>query len=74
MIDNSELMRLMEKLENLEDEQLAVKLLKALNDKSKHMGQLILNLDPKLDHDTWKKKCDAAKADLDQVVTEIDSL
>ena len=71
MIDNSEIERILEKLENFEDEQLAVKLLKEFNRYSSELGKLLLNLDKSLTHDDWKKRCDEARAKLDAVIDEI---
>lgn len=71
MLDNREVETLMEVLEQMEDEILAAELLKKFNEKSKALGTLILNLDPSLDHGDWKKKCDQAQKELDQVVEDI---
>lgn len=71
MIDNAELNAVMEKLENLEDEQLAVQLLKEFNDKSKAWGQLHMDMDPGLQNDEWKGLCDRARKDLDDVIERI---
>jgi hypothetical protein len=62
---------LMAKLEELEDQELAIKLLKKFNDKTAELGQLIMNQDEKLDHENWKNKCDNLKKEVDQIVTEI---
>ena len=48
MIDNKEIQRILDKLENLEDEVLAVELLKEFNRSSSDLGKLLLNLDTKL--------------------------
>jgi divalent metal cation (Fe/Co/Zn/Cd) transporter len=69
---SNDINRILEKLENLEDEVLAVELLKEFNSASTHLGKLLLNLDPKLSHDEWKKLCDQAQLRLDQVVSKID--
>ena len=71
MIDNSEIERILEKLESFEDEQLAVELLKDFNRYSKELGKLLLNLDKSLPHDDWKKKCDETKKKLDAVIDKI---
>ncbi len=63
----------MEVLENMEDEALAASLLAELNQKTKEMGSLIMNRDPNLSHDEWKAKCDAAKAEVDALITKIES-
>jgi hypothetical protein len=72
MTENNELERILDKLENLEDEVLAVELLKEFNSASSELGKLLLNLDNKLSHDDWKSLCDKAQLRLDQVVKKID--
>ena len=72
MIENNEIERILEKLENLEDEVLAVELLREFNRASSELGKLLLNLDNSLTHDEWKNLCDKAQASLDQIVKKID--
>ncbi len=74
MIDNSEVNRILEKLENHHDEDEAVVLLKEFNAASSLLGKLLLNLDKSLPHDIWKNSCDEAKKQLDQVVGKINAL
>ncbi len=74
MLDNQEINRLLEILENCEDEALAVKLLQEFNGASKHLGKLLLNLDKSLPHDEWKRQCDVAQKELDEVVAKINLL
>ena len=74
MLDNQEINELFEILENHDDEELAVELLKEFNLATKKLGKLVLNLDKTLPHEQWKKDCDQAQQDLDQVVTRIKSL
>lgn len=74
MIDNKEIEKILEKLENLEDEELAVNLLKEFNNSSSVLGKLLLNLDKNLTHDEWKNLCNEAQEKLDQVVKKIDLL
>ena len=71
MLDNTEVEAVLAKLEELEDEELAVKLLKEFNEKTKHLGQLILNKDKSLDHEEWKQLCDEAKKDVDEILSRI---
>ena len=71
MIDNSEIERILDKLENLEDEVLAVELLKEFNSASADLGKLLLNLDKKLTNDEWKSLCVLAQKRLDQVINLI---
>ena len=73
-LDNSEIDQVMEKLEELDDQELAVTLLKEFNDSTKELGQLIMNLDKSLSNDEWKEKCDLAKKKVDAVVEKILSL
>ncbi len=72
MIDNKEIERILLKLENIEDEKLAVELLKEFNRSSSELGKLLLNLDKTLSHEEWKKRCDTAQAHLDSIVQKID--
>lgn len=74
MLDTSEITVVMEKLEGLDDEALAVSLLKEFNDKTGRLGVLLQNLDPALSHEEWKKLCDQAKTQVDQVIAKIMAL
>lgn len=74
MIDNAEINRILEILENHHNETEAVELLKEFNAASSHLGKLLMNLDQKLSHDEWKGECDKAQKVLDKVVEKIDSL
>lgn len=74
MIDTGEMTRVMEKLEGLEDEALAVKLLAEFNEKTSQLGLLIRNLDPNLDHSEWKRSCDKATKDVEDIIAKILSL
>lgn len=74
MLDNQEINVLLEILENLDDEELAVELLKEFNSSSKDLGKLLLNLDKTLAHDEWKSQCDVAQKRLDDVVARIHNL
>lgn len=74
LIDNTEIEKVLEKLESLEDEALAVQYLSEFNAATKKLGTLIMNLDSDLDHDSWQKQCDEAKKELDQLLEKIDSL
>lgn len=71
MLDNREIQALMDVLENMKDEHLAAQLLREFHQRSKNLGTLILNLDPNLDHDEWKKLCDQAQLELDETVEKI---
>lgn len=74
MLDNQEVNRILEILENYSDEEMAVKLLKEFNAASSRLGKLLLNLDKSLPHDEWKKQCDVAQSELDEVVSRINKL
>ena len=71
MIENNEIEQILDKLENLEDEVLAVELLKEFNHASSELGKLLLNLDKKLTHAEWKNLCDIAQNRLNQIVIKI---
>lgn len=73
-IDNTELDEIMSKLENLEDEQLAVVKLQEFNNATKQLGELLMNMNKELSHGEWKAACDDAKKEVDKVVAEIKAL
>ena len=70
-VENVELDEIMEKLEKIEDEQLAVVLLKQFNDKTKELGKLIVNKESDLSHEEWERLCEKAKKDVDEVIKKI---
>lgn len=74
LIDNSDMQEVLDKLENLEDEQLATELLREFNDRSKVLGQLIMNLDKELSNEEWKLRCDEAKKSVDEILQKIRDL
>ncbi|MCK5884791.1 MAG: hypothetical protein KAG61_13965 [Bacteriovoracaceae bacterium] len=74
LIDNTELNEVMAILEELEDEVLAVELLKEFNSKTKQLGILLLNQDDSLGHAEWKKLCDDAQLDVNRIVKRIKEL
>lgn len=74
MIENNDVNRILEILENLEDEQLAVELLSEFNRATSELGKLLLNLDQSLAHEEWKALCDKAQVRLDAVVKKINGL
>ncbi len=65
---------MLNKLESLEDESLAVKYLAKFNEATKRHGSLIMNRDEKLSHDEWEQECRISKGKLDQVLKEIQEL
>ena len=72
MIHNTEINKILEKLENLEDEVLAVELLKEFNLASSHLGKLLLNLDKNIESKEWKNLCDAAQLKLNSIIKKIE--
>lgn len=74
ILDNKELEEIMEILENLEDEELAVKLLRDFNIATKQQGLLAINRDPGLSHAEWKEQCDEAQRVVSRIVTQIRNL
>ncbi len=74
LIDNSEMMAVMSKLEELEDEVLAVELLKEFNDRTKALGAIVMNQDEGIPHEEWKVKCDDARDAVEEIVVKIMSL
>ena len=74
MLDNKEINELLEILENLDNEELAVELLKEFNSSSKDLGKLLLNLDKGLEHNDWKLECEVAQKRLDTVIARIHNL
>lgn len=74
MLDNKDVNAILAKLEDLEDEELAVELLREFNSASKTLGQLILNMDKTITHEEWKSRCDVAQKALDKVVKRINDL
>jgi len=74
VLDNIDLESLMGKLEKLEDEELAVQLLRELNDSTSSYGKLLLNQNKNLSHEQWKHDCDAAKIRVDNIIKRIQNL
>lgn len=73
LIDNKEVVEVMNILEDMQDEELAVEFLKEFNAKTKALGTLLMNHDPSLDHGHWKAQCDDAKKEVDDIVAKIKS-
>jgi vacuolar-type H+-ATPase subunit H len=74
MIDNTEIENVLTKLEEIDDEVLAVELLKEFNDSTRELGRLLLNQDDSLNHEEWKTICDKAKNRVDTILKKINSL
>ena len=60
-------------LEEMEDQILATYLLSQLNQKSAVWGKLFVNIDKKIPHEEWDKKCRLAKNELDRIISQIRS-
>jgi hypothetical protein len=74
IIDNKEIEEITSILEELEDEELAVGLLREFNEKSRALGLLLMNRDPDLEHDEWKKQCDQALLETKAIIKTIREL
>lgn len=66
-----DLTEVMDVLEKMEDEALAAKLLAELNQKTKALGQLIMNQSNDLSHAEWKTQCDDLKKEVDDFLDKI---
>lgn len=71
MFDMNELNRLTEKLENMQDQQLAIKYLSSFSQTKSSFDQLVANRDTDLSHDEWKKQCDKLQRQLNLLVEQI---
>ena len=74
LIDNSEIEKVLEKLESLEDEALAVEYLGKFNAATKKLGVLIMNTDESLEHETWQQECEKARKELNELLKLIEDL
>lgn len=74
MIDNCDINQILDILENLEDEVLAVELLAEFNRATTEHGRLLLNLDGTLTHEEWKSLCDLAQKRIEAVIKKINAL
>ena len=70
-LDNREINNILDILEAMVDEELAASLLAEFNEATKNHGQLVMNKDPKLSHDDWKKLCDEAAKEVDLILGKI---
>ena len=66
-----EMDKILAALENMEDEQQAVELLREFNEKSAELKNLLLNKDPSLDHNIWKMECDLANREFGRIIKKI---
>ena len=69
--DVEQMSKILEILEEMEDQELAVKLLKNFNDKSSELNLLLQNKDAQLNHNVWKMECDLLSRDLKRAVDAI---
>lgn len=74
LLKNEEMDEVLNKLENLEDEQLATELLREFNDRTKVLGKLIMNVDKNINNSEWKSRCDEAKKGVDEILQKIKDL
>ena len=72
-IDNKEINEILAILEELEDEELASSLLSEFNEATKHHGKLIMNKDPALSNEDWKRQCDDAAKEVKLIVNRINT-
>jgi len=73
-IDNTEVEKVLAKLEHCKDEDLAVRLLKEFNDTTKELGILLMNRDQSLEHSDWKAQCDKARQKVEVVLKKIEEI
>ncbi len=73
MIENKEVEKILSKLETLEDDFLAVELLREFNKCSAELGKLLLNLDKNLNHEEWRNLCDDAQKKLNEIIARINN-
>ena len=71
LIKNDEINDILDVLEKMEDEVMAVSLLKEFNDKTKKLGKLITNKEENVGHAEWKVRCDDLKKEIDDLVLNI---
>jgi len=74
LIDNFELERILEILEEMEDEKLSAALLMEFNQKMKVYGRLLMNTDHGLGNEEWKRQCDQAQKEVTKIVEKINSM
>ena len=74
MFNVNEMNEILEKLEGLEDEALAVSLLKELNDLRTAHAKLLMNTDSNLSHEEWKKESDLVANKINALVEKIKNL
>jgi hypothetical protein len=71
ILDNKEIDGVLDILESMEDEELAASLLAEFNEATKNHGKLLINRDPKISNDDWKKLCDEAGAEVALILSKI---
>lgn len=70
-LDNTEVNEILEKLERMKNESLAVDLLREFNEATKEHGTILLNKNPNLDHEKWKNRCDKAQERVSKIIKKI---
>ena len=74
MIDNNEMERVLNLIENLPDNDLSIKLLKEFSEKHKNFSKSLFDKNPEISHDEWKQKCTQAKLEIDNFLSRLESL
>tara|TARA_B100000886_G_scaffold337417_1_gene298075 strand:- start:1111 stop:1347 length:237 start_codon:yes stop_codon:yes gene_type:complete len=72
VLDNREIENILDILEAIEDEELAASLLAEFNEATKNHGKLVMNRDPKLSNEDWKKMCDDAANEVEMILKKIE--
>ena len=72
VLDNRELENILDILEAIEDEELSASLLAEFNEATKNHGKLVMNRDPKLSNEDWKKMCDNAAREVEMILKKIE--
>lgn len=74
ILDTQEMDRVLSKLESMDDEELAVKMLREFNDLTAQLGKLINNRDSSLETEAWKKMCDDAQTKIDNFLERLENV
>ena len=73
LTDNREITEILDILEQMEDEVTATELLKEFNNATKVHGELILNRNPELTHEDWKRECSRSLIKVNKIIEKIKS-
>lgn len=74
ILDTQEMDRVLSKLESMDDEELAVKMLREFNDLTAQLGKLINNRDSSLETEAWKKMCDDVQTKIDNFLERLENV